>query len=64
MIICMCEGSFFFPEALRNECPEGFWELLRGLMIVGVLKRLQIMSESNTGIIVHFFKGSVLETYL
>lgn len=44
----------FFLEALRNECPEGSCELLRGLMIGGVLKRLQIMSEPKTGVIVGF----------
>lgn len=34
-------------------------------MIVGVLKRLQIMLEPKPkGVIVLFFKGSVLETHI
>lgn len=49
-------GGYFFSESLRNECPEGSCELLRGLMIVGVLKRLQIMSQPKPkGVLLHFF---------
>lgn len=37
-------------ETLRNECPRGSSELLRCCVIVGVLKRLQTMSVTETSL--------------
>lgn len=49
MIMWMFDGDSF-SESLRNECPKGFSKLLRRWMIVGVLKRVQTMSVSETGV--------------
>lgn len=59
MIIWMLDGATLlllllrlppFLETLRNECPQGASKLLRCWMIVGVLKRLQTMSVTETGV--------------
>lgn len=47
---CLMETFFLSLQTLRNECLEGSSKLLRCWMIGGVLKRLQTMSVSGTGV--------------